>query len=276
MGASVEYEFKKGFILDEERIRKINDLIIGKAHIKSKGITPNYQIYFENSFTFKSNKIQEIFELPNNNVDKITRIKISLNNKNLDLIIDFDIEKSVMQIEGENRDLVFVLFSDLRDYLNKEVFTVWSKKIKKGYLRTIIPFLSFILMIYVFYHFMDTTTNINKTELSKIINNNEIIPKINYLLEERLKSPTQFSEFFKWVLPLGFLALISEIFPITDYLFEKPFRYLFPSNLFLIGKAIQENDKRKNFLDKILWGVLIALVISITGAIIYSGVFAKL
>lgn len=262
MGTSVNYEFKKGFILDEERIRKINDLIIEKAHLKSKGIVPNYQIYFENSFTFNSNKIQEIIDLPNNSVDKITRIKISLNIKNLELIVDINPKDSLLQIEGESRDLIFVLFSDLRDYLNKEVFTIWSNKIDKRYIRLLIPIFLISLLSYTMFRFIDSN-NIDKPELIKIINNDDILPKINFLLQERLNLPTESYEFLKWMLPVSIFSSILMVLPITDYLIVKPFRYLFPSHLFLFGKAIEENKKRKNLLDKILWGGLIALVISI-------------
>ena len=73
MGAFVNHTFTKGFILDEERIRKINELLSSRGITVNPICTPIYKVYREDTFSYITNDIPAIPDLKIRN--KILSIK---------------------------------------------------------------------------------------------------------------------------------------------------------------------------------------------------------
>ena len=123
MAAYVEHEFSKGFMLDEERIRKINDIICTRGKEILPEFQPNYEIYRADSFKYTTKDIQDIFREENSEWQKIQRITVRINHDKLfNLELDFDNDgKTRLLIDGEDRDKVFILFSELRQYVSNEI-----------------------------------------------------------------------------------------------------------------------------------------------------------
>jgi len=121
MPAYVEHEFPRGFILDEERLRKL-------AHLVSERLANTgafqFHVYRGDAFTYTTDSVDEVLKEDNADWRRLTKLELrTVAPTDLALFLSFSSSGTRVEIEGTNRDAVFLLFSDLRAYLKEEVNT---------------------------------------------------------------------------------------------------------------------------------------------------------
>lgn len=238
MTAFVEHQFSKGFILDEERIRRINEILISRGKEFSPDIHPSYEVFRADSLKYSTQDIQDIINEKNTEYQKITQIKINLDKeKDLSLELSFNAEgETDLVITGDDRDKVFILFSDLREYLNNEVCTIrlWFEKINY---RNLVPIMGLMMMGALLFLFMPLIKDLRVPEpnIETLLASQNISEKLNYLIESKGKEQELFSS---TTLLIVVLALFYMSFVIPSII--KLIRKIFPTHLFCLEKRSKE------------------------------------
>lgn len=258
IGAHVKYKFDKGFLFDEEKLRKINDII-------SRRITDTieYLIFREDSYSYKTTNLEEIINEDNLKWARINEIGISVENENFDLSLEFNKNGTNLQINGSNRDDVFLLFSELKEYLSNEVCT---KKVTSKFISDTIPtlFITILVGSLIIKMLIDTRTpNIDGYLVSNLLQSNDINEKINFLIQSEAKSNNTKSDTL-FVIAMSFLLLLM----FFRESFTKFILYFYPTNLFLFGKEIDRYKKRLDIRSKLFWIIFIGILVSIVGSLL--------
>lgn len=256
MGAHVKHNFKKGFLVDEEKLRKIHDIILKR--IRDDGI--EYHIFREDSFSFKTTNVDDIINEDNPKWAKINEIELNSKSKDFDLNIDFSEESVELSINGENRDDVFLLYSELKDYMSNEVCTL---KVTYRYISSYLSkgiFIAFVFSI-ICIAFIMSGNQMSEEVTNNIIASNDIDKKINFIIQQNVIQSEEYK--ILYLFPI-FLVPVFIYKPILSII-----SYLFPSNLFLIGKEIENYKRKLKLRSNLFWGIIIASTISIlTGLIV--------
>jgi hypothetical protein len=119
MAAFVEHNFGDSFLMDEERFRKLHSLIKQRITSFDTNYKLEYKVYRGDSYCYDTNSIEDILNEENEDWRKLTEIKFLC--KDIGLMLSFDKKGVNLKIEAEDRDRVFILFSDIRSYLEDEI-----------------------------------------------------------------------------------------------------------------------------------------------------------
>ncbi|MBU2560306.1 hypothetical protein KKA03_05375 [archaeon] len=259
MGAFVKHKFKKGFCLDEERIRKINDIIIKRIKEIDDTLKPIYNIHRGDGFSYNTSDIQDIINEENLESSLVTRIDVSFKkNKEIEFQLDFTKNENYIFIEGEDRDFVHLLFSDLKNYLSIEVNTIrkFSNKTRSLFMLT-----PFFFMIYTLYLFSREKQDL--PQIQGVLDSQDINIKLNYLIQTQ--SNESINSFYG-----AFIAffIISFLIIFGEEKFIEFYRYLYPCNIFLFGKEIEKYKNIEKLRDKLVFGIVTLLIGIIAGYVV--------
>lgn len=272
MRAFVEHQFSKGFILDEERIRKLNEILIKRGEEFSPDVSPTYEVIRADSIKYETKDVQEIINETNAEYQKINELRVVMGEqKDFDLNLIFnDDGKTDLTISGSDRDRVFLLFSDLREYIDNEVCTIrlWIENIGSN---------SFFMILSLIYIFIPSLLLIairkygsSPEIVESVLMSNSVSEKVNYLIERDIRLFRIFSEGQLSILLIGFFIIfcVSFLLALNRRPLLKMFRRIFPSHYFLFGKEIEREKKRQQQRSNFFWGVIIAAVVSLVTGII--------
>ena len=273
MSAFVDYTFDKGFILDEERIRKLNDILLTRGQQLAGNCKPMYKVYRADTFTYTTEDLRQILSEDNADWQRVVRLAVSLKQDDdfmLDLDFDGNDDKTKLHIEGSDRDFVFVFFSELRQYISNEISVINRRKVR--------PILAFIavsilfLMLFWLYSFWGKQTAAAfMTE--DTLKSQDINVKLNYIITITADQMDMFSGYPGYALfSMISLACVTFIALLAHEIgLDKPIKRLFPNNIFLIGKEIGRHAKRQSLRQNIMWGIIISSIISVvTGLIVWT------
>ncbi len=121
-GCEVNYSFQNGFILGEEQLQTLSSKI-KERYPKEELI---YKITKSDSYVFQTVDINEIFKEENGNGNFIKKLDMIMDNGD---IINFSLcfekgEDTSLKITGDNKDKIYLLYNEIKTYVEKEVTTV--------------------------------------------------------------------------------------------------------------------------------------------------------
>lgn len=263
MGAHVKYKFKKGFLLDEEKLRKIHDIISKRLVGEIK-----YDIYREDSYSFETTKIEDVVSQENLIGSRINELRIKSDIKsNLDLLLYFDDSGVGLTINGKDRDDVFLLNSELKEYISNEVC---NQKILGSNFGSYIFGLGFIIFFGSFFYALShaivaSSSNISDDVIKNVLESNNTNEKLDLLIQIVHKEKTKIdTNRILPTIPFFFLAFIMIFF--TDKVINS-ISYFFPANLFLFGKEYDRYKQRMENKKNFFWVIIVGLLISIIGGL---------
>ncbi|MBF6036379.1 hypothetical protein H8F23_24275 [Pseudomonas sp. P155] len=256
MSAKVLRKFQKRFELNEEGIRRIY------ADIKKRVPEENhkdiiFEVFREDSLVYRTAEIDRVLSEDNDSTRKIKNITIEYADKQLILEINFDAENGAQfTVTGEDRDDVYLLSSELKEYIEKEVAKISSFAFANA--KTILFAYIIILMSIMLYFFRSMDVSTDTEKLQKILSSNDIHEKLNYIIDTRTIKPNT-TNAMNYMIALPIILSLSAIFP-----FRKIISYLYPGNIFLIGKQTSVIASRRSSAKNFFWGGIVALVIAIS------------
>ncbi len=262
MKAYIDHYFKNGFFLNEENLIKLTDII--NKRLKEKDILPTelkYKIIRSDSMLFETKDYNEIIREENSKRNLIRRLELSIENDTISLELAFDkSENTFLSIESIEKDFAYLLFSDIKEYLQTEVLRYRGFEFKKiKFDRYILPLFMIFFMVFTF---TSLRNNVPKENIEKIIKSESVSTKLNFLIE---KSQMNIDTKSLWYLAIG--TIIITVFSLTCFEFLD---FAYPRNIFYYGKEIKRYDKHCNIRGKVIWGILIALIVSLfAGFIVY-------
>lgn len=259
MAANVEFDFPNYFEVDEEKLRRIHSIIKKRLPEKNQE-SIEFIIKKSDNFIYHTKNIIDIINEPNDSTSKINSIKINYNSEtlNIEVLLSNKTGASI-NVSGENRDDVFLLSSELKEYISKEVANI--KKMKWIQARIIMSILMISLVGYMTYIFSSLKT-IDTYALKMALDSTNTNDKLNYLISKGnkdLKTATSLVPMF--ILLLAIIA--SQIIP-----FEKIMNYIYPRNTFLFGKEISLIERKKRNRSNVFWVIGVGSVISLAVAFI--------
>ncbi|MCK2151318.1 hypothetical protein MYE70_19805 [Marinobacter alexandrii] len=256
MGAYVEEKFKGGFLLDEGKLRKIVDLIEHRNGDESIV----FKVFRGDSYSYETQSLDDVVNEDNDDWRAITKLQISLAEElPLDFHLTFSDEGLSIFITGENRDSVFLIYSDLREYFNNDVLKKPPMSEKTGGLFGMV--LIFLAMALVFYFTVADIVNKDPSVVDAVLESNNLQEKINYLISDREERNGEFP--YLWFLVIMFAPIL-----LMTGTVQGTWNFIFPSNQFLFGDRKKKYEARMALISKIFWGVVVALIVSVIASVI--------
>lgn len=254
MGAHVDHEFDKCFELDETRIRKIYSIFkerVPKAEVDN--------IYFSiqrgDSSSYQTNNIEDLLSEDNDSTNNLIKVDYIFLSETLSVRVSFSKKDGcALDATGEIRDDVFLITSDLKDYIGKEVCCQRNfQKLNFSKIILLIPIAAIGAMLFKLYTHQIDPTN---PEFIAILKNENANDKLNFLIQQNMNNASRGLELFP-AFALIFVMIVTIFLPTA-----KIFNFFFPKNIFFIGKEILIVNKKRKLNSNIFWGVIIATVVS--------------
>lgn len=193
----------------------------------------------------------------NSSRNAIKRVEIFSSANAYKLSLTFDAKENTnLEIEANDRDLAYLLASDIKDYVQSEVLKFRAFSFDSAMnSRNIFPFVMLPLMFFSFSSIKEAP----KPEVfSALIASTDLHAKLNFLIETRA---SQDPGPYKWYIA-GMFALLIGLFFIGALLDRA-----YPRNVFYWGKQAQTYDRLLRLREKIVWGIVIAFVIGIASTV---------
>ena len=122
MSAFVEHSFDRGFLLDEPKLRKLHELVAARLSKLQTPIPVRFKVYRGDSDSYETEAVQDVINEDNEDWRAITRLDVTaIVTDVLDFELSFSGKRPSLRIVGDDRDAVFLLFSDVREYMTNEV-----------------------------------------------------------------------------------------------------------------------------------------------------------
>lgn len=259
MKALLKKEFGKGFSLEEENIIKLADIC--KKRFDEAGITEGlkYKLYRKDSMVYESTEYSSLLQEENSARNHITRIDFICDSDSLYMKLTFDKEEKVtLQIEADDKDHAYLIFSDIKEYLATEVLTFRSFRFS-AVLSTNLMLPIFMLAMFAILFSQINHSMMSASDLHQLISTGTVDEKLNYLISQGRKN----SELTNiWAILGGTIAMMVFVFSIGPILDMS-----FPVNLFLWGKEKSKYEKLCSLRSKIIWGVCIAFIIGVASSV---------
>lgn len=254
-------EFPKKFDLDEEKLRRIVEIL--KERIPEEDHQKIiFQVNRRDSLIYKTENISTVLDEDNDSTKIINTIVIVYDQDNLKALIAFDADKGCnISIEGEDRDLVFLLASSLKEYIGKEVTIYFKLPFSVKVVPAFIMLALGIYWMYLMYSSLLIETHLSYQEVVKSQNIND---KLNYLILKGNSINPPIKELF-YGMAITLIVLILTLLPLSKLL-----GYFCPRNNFLIGKQITVVARKKDINSKIFWCVIVAVIIGVAISYLFS------
>lgn len=265
MAAYIDFVFQKRFLLNEENLRKISDIILKRINDKDK-YKILYTVYRNDSFCFDTENIIDVINEDNSKEQKINRILIlvkDIEKKDFVLDLEFDKKETVsFRIKADNKDFVYLLSSDLKDYIKNNVAVClrYSEEtvrlINRYFPLLVILFFTLIIPIKGMYNNI-----IDKTILNNVLNSNDILEKVNFIIENNYKTSNDYN------FVIIYLIVFIIVFLITIFI-NRILSVFIISNIFIIGKEKDVYESRLKRRSNIIWVIVVGLILSVVSGLI--------
>jgi hypothetical protein len=254
MGAYVDHKFDQGFFLDEERLRKLHDLIASRLAKFERPLTPSYKVFRGDSYSYETDSVGDVAKEDNEDWRAIARLEVVAHDPDVfDFKLSFSDKGLVAEISGDDRDSVFLLFSDLKSYIQDQVLV--GRGLSRDVARGITMLLMFITMAgFLFFGLRNLGADPDSAQAA--LDSHDVAEKLDYLIEARSGDKPRASS-YGWLFAMMALSVLG----ISGAL-EAAWRIAFPSNVFLFGARKVAFERRRAFLGRIFWVVIVGLGVS--------------
>lgn len=257
MAAKVDTKFSRGFFLTEEALTKIEELTrvrLGHADDYSQ----KYDVHRVDDAVVTYDRAADVIASEENSKrNAVKGLDFEATGSLGSVSLSFERgEKSTLIIESVDRDRALLLSSDMKEYLKSEVL-IKRFAVVSGFMQSRVAF-PLILML-TFLPIMIFSLWISSPE--PLVGYATDSQKLDYLYRASLarKDMDAFPAYMlAWVfiVPIALIILSSTS--------------VYPAYTFYWGKEKNRYDTAKSIRDKILWGVIVALVIGVFASIIYG------
>lgn len=259
-GSFARYTFERGFILAEEHLRTIASIL--RERYPNELVT--YTITKNNSFEYKTSDLEDVLKEENGKANGIIAIKIEIENED-NVYVALYFEKgteTILAIRSNDRDTSYLLYNELKTYIEKES-TIIRSFISSQSFYNIIQYL-ILIPIFVGFSYFINRDYFSNIESIKAIQTNDIIYKLNYLIEERQGYANETKTIYIILLVIIAIFLVPHILILF---FGKKGIFII-SDYILIGKEISEYEKKIKLRSNIIWTIIIGMLVSIMGSLL--------
>lgn len=253
MGAYVDHKFDRGFILDEERLRKLHELITSRLAKFERPLSPSYKVFRGDSYSYETDSVEDVAKEDNEDWRAIAKLEIVARDLDVfDFKLSFSSKGPIIEISGDDRDFVFLLFSDLKAYIQDQILV--GRVLSKDTARAIGMLIMLVALPGVLFSALGRARS-DPAFTRAALESSDLADKLNYLIEVGLRNQPGAE-----VYALIVIMIISLV--ITSGALEAAWRVAFPSNVFLFGARKVAFERRRTLLGRIFWVVIVGLGVS--------------
>lgn len=263
MRAQVTQKFRYGFLLSEESLVKIVDIV--EKRLKSENGDPislNYDVGRVDYALITYDDVHEVFKEENGKTDRISSLRIYSNKKGdyFQLIFEKG-EPTSLYIVSSYRDRALLTHADIREYVNNEV-TVR----KFGFVWGVIShkLTPYFVLIVTLISMMGALFRVSSEMKISAPENPNISQKIDFLYRKSLAMDDGIliEKLLYWLAFTPITVLLFFIFIFVSW------NYLYQTDIFLFGKEKNRYENVNSLKSKILWGVGVATLISVVSGVL--------
>lgn len=257
MNAHLETNFKRGFFLTEEALIKLDDIIRKRIVAADPDAKLQFKVFRADGMLIEFDNPSAVAAEENSSRNAIKRVEILANGTAYKLSLKFDPKENTdLAIEANDRDLAYLLVSDIKEYINSEVLKFRSFSFESALdSRNIFP----LAMLPFLYLSISNVKEAPKTDaVEAVLASSDIQAKLNLLIESRM---AQDVGPMKWYL-IAMIAVVAALVFVGSLLDR-----IYPRNVFYWGKLAQTYDRLINLREKVTWGIVIAFVIGIASTV---------
>jgi uncharacterized membrane protein len=257
MNAHIENNFKRGFILTEEALIKLDDIIRKRLTAVNPAAILQFKVFRADGMLVEFDNPGAVAAEENSGRNAIKRVEILSAGTAYKLSLKFDPKENTdLAIEANDRDVAYLLASDIKEYLNSEVLKFRSFSFDSATSsKLVFPFLMLPLM---FFSLSGIKEAPKPETVAAVLATNDVQAKLNLLIESR---SGQDPSTFKWYIP-AMMAVLVVLYFLGSFLDKT-----YPRNIFYWGKLAQAHDRLVSLREKIVWGIVIAFVIGIASTV---------
>lgn len=270
-GCEVNYYFKNGFILSEEHLQTLSSMIKGR-YAEEELI---YRITKSSSYIYQTSDIDEIFKEENSKANLINKLDIIIDNEDR---IKFSLcfekgEYSCLRIIGVDKDNVFLLYNEIKTYVEKEITTV--KTFLSYYaLQSICSSVSSLLLLSGMLYMFMGIINAKTEGLNEALNSSDVMAKLNFIISQQNNNGINNKRDMYVFLPIAVISTLLLFIPKMLNFFLSKNGVLRITDYFLFGKQKNVYDKKIKVKNNVIWSIGIGFLVSIVaGFFVY--VFTK-
>lgn len=258
MSAFLKTEYKKGFLLNEEGLIKIHDLVRKRMINENAEAELKFKVYRTDEMLLEYKSPSEVALEENAPRNSVKRVELHCDGSLGTLRLTFDASEPIdLHLMSENRDLAYLIFSDVKEYLAAEVLKFRSFSFDSIISsRMMLPLIAASIPLFMIFA-IDNKPDL--TELDQALKTIDLAEKLNYLIGAQ-KKRQELGE-LKFIMGAAFTLMLTPFF--IGSLLDKAF----PRNIFYWGKAASSYDKLLSVREKLLWGVVIAFAIGIASTV---------
>ena len=255
MPAYLNTQYKQGFYVSEESLIKLVDIVRRRLSPSDPASKIKFRVFRTDGMVIEYESPTQVVSEENAPRNAAKRVEVigEYSETSSKFKIVFDREDSIdLQLQSENRDLAFLLFSDIKEYLQAEVlrFRSFSVSAMLGHRLFLAP-----LVLVPFLAFFATLEAPNQETLQAVLDSDDLHRKLDFIINRSNRIDSLGSLKLMGAVSVGMIVVIAGGFPLLQK--------VFPRNIFYWGKAATSYDRITSMRDKFLWGVLVAFVIGV-------------
>jgi hypothetical protein len=243
--------------LTEEALIKLDDIIRKRLLAADPQAAVQFKVFRADGMLVEFDNPSAVAAEENSSRNAIKRLEILSAGTAYKLSLKFDPKDNTeLAIEANDRDLAYLLASDIKDYVNSEVLKFRSFSFDSAISsRNVYPF----LMLPFFLISISSIKDTPKAEaVATVLASSDVQAKLNLLIESRA---AQDAGPLKWYL-VAMIAILVVLFFLGSLLDKA-----YPRNIFYWGKLAQAHDRLLSLREKVVWGIVIAFIIGIASAV---------
>ena len=145
------------------------------------------------SYAYETNSVEDVIGEDNENWRAVTRLELIASQKgDFDFKLNFSKKGVTVEIVGDDRDAVFLLCSDLREYIRNEVLA--GHLLSRNTALTMGLFFVLSLLMAFFYN-LSMSTQPAPDLVAKALATDNLAEKLNFLIEERIQKNFSWRQF---------------------------------------------------------------------------------
>lgn len=257
MAAHVEHEFTGWFVVEEEHLRKLDQIIRQKCPESGK-----YRISVKrtDSAAYTTQDIEELCAEENGPSATISSVTYLVDSDVLTVKLSLvKGKRSFLEVIGADRGEVFLIAGDLRSYIDAEVMK-WRLVGRKG-MEFLNPALMFLMLGITFgASFLGHAPT---GELEKALASRDVLEKLDFLIGQRPEARLSYTV---WWIAIPMVLIAGLLFNLPSMLLH----YLFPLDDFFIGKKKTMLQKKAALRQNLFWIVIVTTAISVGVAWIFQ------
>lgn len=253
MIASVRHNFSGVFVLDEGQLRRINEIILRRL---PDGASEGYEIQVTraDSFSFVTKSIDEVCAEENGPSIEVNRIRFMTADDSFSLNLDISKEHGVdLDIQGAERDPVFLIYSELKAYIDQGVMS--RRWLGDNPYQWRIVGLLLVLLLAIVVMLLTATLSRDPQGAQEALRSTDALTKLNFIISRGQNSTSTATWVFGGIVLLMGATMLD--------LHGRLLNYFFPSNVFMLGRMVRWYESRMKLRSQLFWSVIVATILGV-------------